>query len=61
MMDTKINQALSRALIEGINSSTIIRAYSWYMQIGGQIGYHEFRKQVLKNIKELYDLFEDGK
>ncbi len=59
--DNKITQALSRALVEGVDSSTISRAYAWYLQIGGQNGYYEFRKQAREDIERLFESLDGNK
>ncbi len=58
--DTKITQALSRALVEGVDSSTISRAYAWYVRVGGQNGCYEFRQQAREDIERLVESL-DGK
>ncbi len=51
--DHKITQSLSRSMAEGADGSTISRAYCWYMTIGGQVGYYEFRQQAKEDIDEI--------
>ncbi len=57
--DYKITQALGRAMTEGIDSSTISRAYEWYMYIGGKNGYYEFRKQVREDIDKIFKSLDE--
>ncbi len=57
--DYKIQQALGRAMAESIDSSTISRAYEWYMHIGGQCGYYEFRKQTKEDLDKLFKSLDE--
>ena len=51
--DYKIIQSLCRAMTMSVGPFTIADAYSWYISIGGCVGYYEFRKQAKEEMERL--------
>ncbi len=53
MSDPLVKWALGRALNEDPPNAIALKAYTKYMSLGGQLGYYQFKFQVLKYLKTI--------
>ncbi len=59
--DHLIEKSLAREMANGVDSTTIGNAYAFYINIGGQADYYEFRRQAKKDLKTLLQSIETRK